>query len=102
MEQFWQNSAKNDLYSPWFGGIARGLFWEGGLYNSALMDAFFAKEFANTTIQRQVDIGIVDVVDGSYKDISHENITNGVDLVDALYASMSYAGFFPPAEVFGS
>jgi predicted acylesterase/phospholipase RssA len=47
-------------------------------------------------------LGIVDVKDGSYKDFSEKNITNGDNLVDALYASLSFAGFFPPAEVLGS
>jgi len=53
-------------------------------------------------MKRSVDIGIVDVLDGSYKDFSQHNITSGANLVDALYASMSFAGFFPPADVLGS
>ena len=44
----------------------------------------------------------MDVVDGSYKDFSDKNITQGDNLNDALFASMSFAGFFPPAEVLGS
>lgn len=53
-------------------------------------------------MNRAVNIGIVDVLDGSYKDFSDKNITSGANLVDALYASMSFAGFFPPADVLGS
>lgn len=49
-----------------------------------------------------MDIGITDVVDGSYKDFSAANITSGANLVDALYASLSVAGFFPPADVLNS
>merc|ERR1719263_2478364 len=53
-------------------------------------------------MQRKVDIGIVDVIDGTYKGFSDRNITSGANLVDALYASMSFAVFFPPADVLGS
>lgn len=49
-----------------------------------------------------MDIGITDVVDGSYKDFSAANITAGANLVEALYASLSVAGFFPPADVLNS
>lgn len=53
-------------------------------------------------MHRSLDIGIVDVINGDYKDFSDANITQGDNLIDALYASMSFAGFFPPAEVLGS
>ena len=102
MEQFWKDATHNTLYKNWFGGIARGLFFEGGLYNSAPLETFLKKELKDVSIQRDLDIGIVDVIDGSYKDFSDKNITQGDNLVDALYASMSFAGFFPPAEVLGS
>ena len=66
------------------------------------MEDFLKKEFGNTSIKRKLDIGIVDVLDGSYKDFSDTNVTQGDNLLDAMYASMSFAGFFPPAEVLGS
>lgn len=53
-------------------------------------------------MHRKLDLGIVDVLDGSYKDFSDLNVTQGENLVDAMYASMSFAGFFPPADVLGS
>jgi predicted acylesterase/phospholipase RssA len=54
-------------------------------------------------MKRALNIGIVDVLDGSYKDFTDQNVTLGeTSLVDAMYASMSFAGFFPPADVFGS
>jgi predicted acylesterase/phospholipase RssA len=102
METFWRDGANASLYKNWFGGIARGLFFEGGLYNSAPLEDFLKKEFKDVSMKRKVDIGIVDVLDGSYKDFSQSNITAGENLVDALYASMSFAGFFPPADVLGS
>ena len=102
MEKFWTDATENTLYKNWLGGIARGLFFEGGLYNSAPLETFLKKEFTGVEMHRNVDIGITDVIDGSYKDFSEKNITEGQNLVDALYASMSFAGFFPPAEVLGS
>jgi len=102
METFWKDAANTKLYKSWLGGITRGLFFEGGLYNSAPLEDFLKKEFSNVDILRKLDIGIVDVTDGSYKEFSHQNVTQGENLVDAMYASMSFAGFFPPADVLGS
>ena len=75
MEQFWVDATHSSLYKNWFGGIARGLFFEGGLYNSAPLEAWLKKEFKDTTIKRALNMGIVDVNDGSYKDFSDKNIT---------------------------
>jgi predicted acylesterase/phospholipase RssA len=102
MEKFWTDASNTKLYKNWLGGITRGLFFEGGLYNSAPLEDFLKKEFTNLTMHRKLDIGIVDVLDGSYKDFSDTNVTQGENLVDAMYASMSFAGFFPPADVLGS
>lgn len=102
MEEFWRTASNNQLYRSWFGGITRGLFFEGGLYNSAPLEDFLKKEFSSYTNQRPLDMGIVDVVTGSYKEFDSENITQGQNLHDALYASLSFAGFFPPADVMGS
>jgi predicted acylesterase/phospholipase RssA len=102
MEKFWSDATQNTLYKNWFGGLARGLFFEGGLYNSAPLEDFIKKEFKDVTPKRAVDIGITDVIDGSYVNFSEKNINEGENLHDALYASMSFAGFFPPAEVLGS
>jgi predicted acylesterase/phospholipase RssA len=102
MEQFWVDATHNTLYKNWFGGIGNGLLFKGGLYDSAPLKSFLKKEFKDITIQRDLNIGIVDVVDGSYKDFSEANVTAGENLDSALYASLSFAGFFPPAEVLGS
>jgi predicted acylesterase/phospholipase RssA len=102
MEEFWKAATHSQLYKNWFGGIARGLFFEGGLYNSAPMEDFLKSQFKSVQMHRALDIGIVDVINGDYKDFSDLNITHGDNLIDALYASMSFAGFFPPAEVLGS
>lgn len=70
MKKFWVDAANTQLYKNWFGGIARGLFFEGGLYNSAPLEDFLTKEFADVTPARQLDMGIVDVVTGAYKEFS--------------------------------
>ena len=102
MEQFWKDATKNKLYKNWFGGIARGLFYEGGLYDSTPMEDFLKKEFNNTKIERALNLGIVNVEDGTYHDFSDKNITSSDNLVDSLYASMSFVGFFAPAKVLGA
>ena len=75
MEQFWKDATNSQLYKNWFGGIARGLFFEGGLYNSAPMEDFLKKQFNGVQMHRNLDIGIVDVINGDYKDFSDHNIT---------------------------
>mmetsp|Transcript_14016 Transcript_14016/g.23813 ORF Transcript_14016/g.23813 Transcript_14016/m.23813 type:complete len:303 (-) Transcript_14016:62-970(-) len=102
MMQFWTDATHTKLYKDWIGGVARGLFFEGGLYNSAPMENFLKSEFDNVSMNRKLDLGIVDVLDGSYVDFSDKNVTQGTNLIDALYASMSIAGFFPPADVLGT
>jgi hypothetical protein len=102
MEQFWVDASHSTLYKNWFGGIATGLFLKGGLYNAAPLQDFLKKEFGNTSINRMLNIGITDIKDGSYKDFTEQNITAGENLLDALQASMTFAGFFPPADVLGS
>jgi len=120
MQRFWNAASKTSLYKNWFGGITRGLFFEGGLYNSAPMEDFLRAQMSDVEMRRLLDIGIVDVRDGSYRDFSERNITSSVKhnswswwgneekttdtntLAEALYASMSFAGFFPPADVLGS
>jgi len=70
MERFWTAATKTSLYKNWFGGITRGLFFEGGLYNSAPMEDFLKAQMADVSMKRKLDIGIVDVKDGSYRDFS--------------------------------
>lgn len=102
MERFWRAAADSTLYQNWWGGVLKGLFWEGGLYDSSPLVEYLEGEFGDLSMERKIDIGIVDIVDGSYKDFSNGNITAGANLVHALYASVSFAGFFAPAGVFGS
>ena len=52
------------------------MFFEGGLYNSAPLEDFLKDQFTDVSIQRKLDIGIVDVVDGTYRDFSDSNVTD--------------------------
>lgn len=40
MREFWLAASTTYLYENWFGGIARGMFEKGGLYDSAPMKKF--------------------------------------------------------------
>ena len=73
IEKFWVDASNSQLYKNWIGGISRGLFFEGGLYNSAPLEDFLKSQFNNVTIERKLDVGIVDVADGTYKDFSELN-----------------------------
>lgn len=100
MLQFWKDASNTPLYKDWLGGVSRGLFFEGGIYNSAPLEDFLKKEFSDVTLKRAVDVGITKVEDGKYNDYSDENLNNQ-NIYEVLFASMSTAGFFPPADVLG-
>lgn len=85
-----------------FGGAIRGLFYKGGLYNSEPLEKFLRKELGGIKPKRQMDMGIVDIVSGKYKEFSTQNVTDEKTLDDVMAASFSYPGFFPPTKVFGS
>jgi predicted acylesterase/phospholipase RssA len=101
MVKFWTDATHSTLYKDWVGGIARGLLYEGGLYNSDPLKAFLKQQFSDFSAKRGLNIGIVNVNDGAYKDFNQDTI-NSSNLQDVLFASMSVPGFFPPAEVLGS
>lgn len=100
MVTFWQNTSTNKLYKDWIGGIAEGLTIKAGLYNDALLADFLTTELADVgTMQRFVDVGLTDVLTGAFVD---NTSTLDSNLQDVMFASFSYAGFFPPAESMGS
>lgn len=127
MHRFWTTASKTNLYEQWSGGSTMGLIFKGGLLDSDPLANFLKAWFPlDKEIKRKLDIGIVDITDGSYRDFSEKNITSSARsnsmtealtslwsgwssskkgdnaLADALYASMSFAGFAPPADVLGS
>ena len=99
MQEFWQNTTQNKLYSDWLGGIVQGLTMEPGLFKSNLLHDFLTTELADIgPMQRFTDVGLTDVISGAYVDNIETLDTN---LIDVMFASFSYAGFFPPAESMG-
>lgn len=99
MVQFWQNTTKQRLYKDWLGGWIQGLTVEPGLYNNKELLAFLQTELADVgTMQRFADVGITNVLSGAFQDNTESLDTN---LVDVMFASFAYAGFFPPAESMG-
>lgn len=102
LKTFWDNAANSQLYKSWKAGIVQGFLWEGGLYNSEPIGDFLREEFAGIShYKRDVDIGITDVLTGKFKGLEGYELTDD-NLVEALHASLSVAGFFPPLEAFGS
>jgi len=53
-------------------------------------------------MQRFVDIGLTDVLSGKYVDFLASDIATQANLVDALYSSFAFAGYFAPVDAFGS
>ena len=101
MVKFWEDAASSKLYKDWIGGVTEGLLLKGGLYNDAPLKSFLSDELADIgAMQREIDIGITDVLTGSYHDFTKADLS--ANLQDAMYASFSYAGFFPPAQSMGS
>ena len=98
MKTFWTNSANTKLYKNWLGGIAEGLLIKGGLYNDEAMLGFLKTELADITpSQRWIDVGLTDVLKGSYVDFKPEDLT-GDDFYNTMYAQFAQAGVFPPVE----
>jgi len=72
---------------------------EPGLFKSNLLHEFLTTELADIgPMQRFTDVGLTDVISGAYVDNIETLDTN---LIDVMFASFSYAGFFPPAESMG-
>ena len=80
-----------------------GLLSAGGIYDDSPTLKFLTKQFKNYThMQREVSIGLTDIDSGDYKEFTEDTLSNNDDLLQVLYASFAYAGFFPPVEAFGS
>jgi hypothetical protein len=90
------------LYEDWLGGVVEGLLMKGGLYSSRPLRGFLKDEFSGASLQRSLNVGIVDLLAGEYVDFSEAKLTRTADLVDVMFASLSTIVYYPPAEVFGS
>jgi len=98
MKTFWENSANTKLYKDWMGGLAEGLLLKGGLWNDKAVLDFLKTEMADITpSQRWIDVGLTDVLKGTYVDFTAEELT-GDTLNNVMYAQFASAGVFPPVE----
>ena len=98
IKTFWTNSANTKLYKDWLGGLAEGLLLKGGLWNDKAVLDFLKTEMADITpSQRWIDVGLTDVLKGTYVDFKSENLT-GDDLYNVMYSQFAQAGIFPPVE----
>jgi len=103
LKTFWDNAANTELFKDWRGGLAQGYAFEGGLYNSSPMEKFLESELSDITkMNRNLNIGITNELSGKINEFTQDNILYGSNLTNALYASMSTAGFFAPVDAFGS
>jgi hypothetical protein len=102
MKTFWDNSGNNALYKDWPGGVTEGLLFKGGLYNDKPLLNFLASEMADIApAQRYVDVGLTDVLSGMYTNYYTSDLV-GQELIDVMYGSFSYAGFFAPEAAMNS
>jgi predicted acylesterase/phospholipase RssA len=102
MQTFWDNSANATLYKEWPGGVTEGLLVKGGLYNNKPLHNFLTTELADILPnQRFIDVGLTNVLDGTYKDFFAADLT-GTELVDVMFGSFAYAGFFAPEAAMGT
>jgi predicted acylesterase/phospholipase RssA len=66
------------------------------------MKTFLESKFNQETLHRPIEVGIADILNGDFMTFTEANMTNANNLVDVMYASFAFAGFFPPVEAFGS
>lgn len=103
MQKFWRDAASTKLYQNWWGGVVAGLFTAGGIYDNTPLISFLKTQFLNDNqFYRDSSVGIVDVLEGSFGTFNSKDMSDTSQLLDVLYASFSFPGFFPPAEVFDS
>ena len=103
MTKFWRDAASTKLYQNWWGGVVAGLFTAGGIYDNTPLISFLKTQFLNDhQFYRDSSVGIVDVLEGSFRTFNSQDMSDSSQLLDVLYASFSFPGFFPPAEVFDS
>jgi hypothetical protein len=102
MQTFWSDSTKTPLYKDWAGGAASGLLFHGGLYDTAPLKSFLKTKFQSVSqMNRDVSIGLVDMLKGEWTDFSATDLTGDI-LVDVMYSSMSKTPFAAPVEFGGS
>lgn len=105
MKKFWTDASKTELYNNWPLGIVQGVFYEGGLYDTTPLKTFIDEQTKDLEVQRDIKVGIVDVLSGKFTDFQKATLTNRNsedNLSNLLYASFAWPGVFPPVKAFGS
>lgn len=106
MSTFWTSASNSELYKNWLGGIAEGLLIKGGLYNDKELKDFLESDKGlkdmTSPNKRYIDIGITDVLKGTYKDMLSEDLMDSDTFYNTMYAEFAFAGFFPPVDAMGS
>jgi len=98
MKAMWDSSATTKLYKDWLGGLAQGLLLKGGLWNDKAILDWVSTQMADVSpTQRFIDIGLTDVLSGTYVDYLQDQLT-GDALNEVMYAQFAQAGMFPPVE----
>ena len=102
MKTFWDNSGNTALYKDWPGGVTEGLLMKGGLWNDKPLLNFLTSEMADISPnQRYVDVGLTNILTGTYQNYYSSDLSVS-ELVDVMYGSFAYAGFFAPEEAMNS
>jgi hypothetical protein len=97
MKATWESSATTKLYKDWIGGVTQGLLLKGGLWNDAPTLDWLKTQMSDITPnQRWIDIGLTDVLSGTYVDYLESDLEGTDSLENVLYANFAQAGIFPP------
>lgn len=103
MIKFWKDAGNAKLYQNWWGGVIAGLFTAGGLYDNMPLYNFLTTEFTqHMNLQRELNIGITDVLSGQYGNFDEKKLEDDQTMLDVLFASFAFPGFFPPADSMGT
>jgi len=77
-----------------------GALYEGGLYDNSPSYEFLKTAFEGISPKRDIYLGVTDVLSAEFVPFTKENLTHNI--IDAMKASLSFPGFFPPTEMMGS
>lgn len=100
------DAAEMPLYADWWIGPWAALFAEGGVFDPSPLGDFLPTELKalnfTGTFARSVGIGLVNMLTGDYVAMNETVLAQSLqNVIDTLFSSFSYPGFFPPNKVFG-
>lgn len=59
-------------------------------------------QFKGTSLNRHTTVGLVDMLAGKYVAFTEADLNSEDAVINAMFASLSTVGWYPPAEAFGS